>query len=126
VRIRSETHAYLGGICRNSESPPLAIGGTEDHVHILCILSRKIAAARFIQALKRDSSKWIKSKGSGLLSFKWQEGYGVYSVSPSHVEALRKYIENQEEHYQHVSFQDELRNLFKKYSIEYDEQYVWD
>jgi REP element-mobilizing transposase RayT len=126
VSVRSETHAYLGGICRNRESPPLAIGGTEDHVHILCNLSRKMAAARLIQALKRDSSRWIKSKGPDLLSFRWQEGYGVFSVSPSHVEALRKYIENQAEHHQQISFQDELRNLFRKYCIEYDERYVWD
>src|SRR5262245_7626126 len=97
--LRAETHAYLGGICRNLESASLIVGGVEDHVHILCRLSRHHAIALLVRELKRDSSKWLKGKGSALRSFYWQVGYGAFSISPSHVDPLVKYIANQEEHH---------------------------
>jgi putative transposase len=104
----------------------LIVGGAVDHVHILCRLSRKIAIADLLQALKRDSSKWIKQKDSFLLDFHWQSGYGAFSISPADVPKLRKYIGNQEEHHHKESFQDEFHRLLKKYRIEFDERYLWD
>ena len=124
--LRTETHAYLAGTCRNLGSPSLIVGGVEDHVHILCMLSRKCTVADFLRELKRDSSKWIKTKKTSLSSFHWQFGYGAFSVSPSHVNSLRKYIADQEEHHRRETFQDEFRRLLKKYGVEYDERYVWD
>ncbi|MBW3543259.1 MAG: IS200/IS605 family transposase [Planctomycetes bacterium] len=125
-KLRSDCHAYLGGICRNLESPSLIVGGVEDHVHILCWLSRKLAISDFIRELKRSSSKWIKTQDERLSQFHWQDGYGAFSVSPSHVEPLTAYIERQEEHHKRETFQDEFRRLLDKYGIEYDERYVWD
>ena len=124
--LRAETHAYLGGVCQNLASPSLIVGGAVDHVHILCRLSRKTAIASLLQALKRDSSKWIKQKNSSLLDFHWQSGYGAFSISPADVPKLRKYIGNQEEHHHKESFQDEFHRLLKKYRIEFDERYLWD
>jgi putative transposase len=124
--VRAETHAYLGGVCRNLKSPALIVGGVEDHVHILCRLGRELAIADFVRELKRDSSKWLKTKGPGLADFHWQNGYGAFSISPIHVEALSKYIANQEEHHRTVTFQDEFRRILKKYGLECDERYVWD
>jgi putative transposase len=124
--LRAETHAYLGGVCQNLDSPSLIVGGAVDHVHILCRLSRKIAIADLLQTLKRDSSKWIKQKNSCLLDFHWQSGYGAFSISPADVPKLRKYIGNQEEHHRRESFQDEFHRLLKKYRIEFDERYLWD
>lgn len=124
--LRDEMHKYVGGICRNLESPSLIIGGVEDHVHILCRFGRKQSIADFIRDLKRDSSKWIKTREPSLAEFEWQSGYGAFSISPSHVDALRRYIANQEAHHQKVSFQDEFRRLCQKYGIEIDERYVWD
>jgi REP element-mobilizing transposase RayT len=124
--VRSEMHAYLGGFCRNHDSPSLAIGGVEDHVHILCRLHKSHLVEDFIRDIKRDSSKWIKGKGEAYSTFHWQGGYGVFSVSPSHVEALRQYIANQEEHHRKESFQDEFRRLLRKYGEEWDERYVWE
>jgi REP-associated tyrosine transposase len=124
--LRAELHNYLGGVCRSLDSPPLIVGGVADHVHLLCRLSRTHTIAEVIRELKRDSSKWIKTKDAALGEFHWQDGYGAFSVSPSHVEALRKYIANQEEHHRTESFQDEFRRLLKKYGLEYDERYVWD
>ena len=63
---------------------------------------------------------------SNVRDFKWQSGYGAFSISPSHVESVTEYIRNQEEHHRKVSFQDEFRRLCGKYNIEIDERYVWD
>jgi putative transposase len=124
--FRERLHAYLNGICDNQGSPSLRIGGTEDHVHILCRLSTTLDVSTLIRELKRDSSKWIKDENPRLADFYWQQGYGAFSVSPSHVDALVQYIVNQEEHHRHETFQDEFRRLCKKYSVEIDERYVWD
>ena len=120
------THAYLHGICSNQGSPSLRIGGVEDHVHILCRLSKTLDIATLVRELKRDSSKWIKEANPNLLDFYWQQGYGAFSVSPSHVEPLKKYIVGQEDHHRHETYQDEFRRLCKKYGVEIDERYVWD
>ena len=123
--LRGDTHAYLGGICDNLSCPSMAIGGVEDHVHILCRLGKAIGIATLIRELKRDSSKWIKTKKRTLAAFHWQRGYGAFSISPSHVSILKKYIANQEEHHRTESFQDELRRLCRKYGVALDERYAW-
>ena len=61
-----------------------------------------------------------------MADFHWQQGYGAFSISPSHVDALRKYIASQEEHHHRTTFQDEFRRLCKKYGVTIDERYVWD
>ena len=124
--IAKELFAYLGGICKNQESYPVEIGGTADHVHILCLLSRKIALMKLIEELKSHSSGWIKKKGIQYQKFYWQNGYGGFSVNPTEIDIVRKYILNQEEHHKKHTFQEEYRAFLKKYNIEYDERYVWD
>ena len=119
-------HAYLVGICRNLKCPSLIIGGVADHVHILCRYGRGISVSDFLREIKRPSSGWVKSENPKLRSFKWQDGYGAFSVSPSHVDALKKYIADQEEHHKKKTFQDEYRRLLNEYGIKYDERYVWD
>jgi REP-associated tyrosine transposase len=124
--IRTELHSYLGGTCRNLGCPSLCVGGVEDHVHILCRLSRTISVSGLVRELKRESSKWLKTKSPDLAIFEWQAGYGAFSISPGHVEQLREYITRQEEHHKSESFQDEFRRFLRNYGIEYDERYVWD
>jgi REP element-mobilizing transposase RayT len=124
--LREALHSYLGGICRDLNTPAVQVGGIEDHVHILCRLHRTVAVADLLQSLKRSSSLWIKEKDKELADFHWQDGYGVFSISPGHVEAVRVYVANQEAHHASESFQDEYRRLLEKYGIEYDERYVWD
>ncbi len=124
--FRDRTHRYLAGICKNLNCPALIVGGIEDHVHILCRLRPTVGIADLIRDLKRDSSKWVKASESRLTEFHWQQGYGAFSISPSHVDALREYIMNQGEHHQRETFQDEFRRMCKKYGLEIDERYVWD
>jgi REP element-mobilizing transposase RayT len=124
--LREEMHAYLGGICRDLGSPSLIVGGVADHLHLLCRFGRMLAVSVFLRELKRESSKWVKTKDPELAQFHWQDGYGAFSLSPGHVGILTSYIARQEDHHSTESFQDEYRRLLEKYGIEYDERYVWD
>ena len=124
--IENELHAYLGGICNDLECQSIIVGGYTDHVHILCMLSKKIALMKLMEELKSHSSKWMKTKADNLSSFYWQDGYGAFSVNPSQVDTVINYIANQKEHHQKKTFQDEYRAFVKKYKVEYDERYVWD
>lgn len=125
-KSQEQIHAYLAGICRNLECPSLIIGGGEDHVHLLTRHSKNLSIADFLRELKRESSKWSKTIGRGLEVFSWENGYGAFSLSPSHVKAVKEYIANQEEHHRRESFQEEFRRICKKYGAEIDERYVWD
>jgi REP element-mobilizing transposase RayT len=122
--LRDQMHAYLAGICKNLECSALIVGGIEDHVHILCRQSKNMAVSDFLRELKRDSSKWAKTQS--LTEFHWQGGYGAFSISPGHVELVKQYIANQEEHHRSETFQDEFRRLCRKYGVAIDERYVWD
>ncbi|MEX1138077.1 MAG: IS200/IS605 family transposase [Bacteroidota bacterium] len=124
--IQEEMHAYLGGICRNQNSPALVVGGVTDHVHILSRLARVISVADLLKELKIQSSKWIKTKGGFLTKFRWQNGYGAFSVGQRELETVISYIRSQQEHHRKKTFQEEYRQFLKEYEIEYDEQYVWD
>jgi REP element-mobilizing transposase RayT len=124
--FEDELHSYLGGICKNMECQPIKIGGHTDHVHILCMLSKKIALMKLLEEVKSHSSKWMKTKDVSLKKFYWQDGYGAFSVNPSEVDKVTAYITNQHEHHKKKTFQDEYRAFLKKYNVEYDERYVWD
>jgi REP element-mobilizing transposase RayT len=124
IDIQSQLHAYITGICNNLNCPSLQTGGIEDHVHILCGLSRTIAVCDLLEEVKKSSSKWMKTKG--VPNFSWQTGYGVFSIGESQIGRLTKYIQSQYAHHHKKTFQDEYRNYLKLYNIEYDEQYVWD
>jgi REP element-mobilizing transposase RayT len=113
--IKSELFSYL-----------IVVGGYVDHIHILCLLSRKIALMNLIEELKSHSSKWIKSKGKQYENFYWQNGYGGFSVKPSDVNVVTNYIQKQEEHHKNLPFKEEYKNFLNNYNIEYDERYVWD
>jgi REP element-mobilizing transposase RayT len=124
--IETELFSYLGGICNNLECHVLKVGGYKDHIHVLCMLSKKIALMKLVEQLKSNSSKWIKTKGDDFKNFYWQDGYGAFSVRPSEVEIVINYIANQHEHHSKKTFQDEYKAFLKKYEVSYDERYVWD
>ena len=118
------THAYLGGILRDSGCPSLTIGGMPDHVHAFFRLSRTQQMAKVVEMLKSQSSRWLKSQGVG--GFAWQRGYGCFSFSHSQATALVQYIENQAKHHCRIDFQEELRQILRHYEIAFDERNVWD
>ena len=114
--------AYLGGICRNHEIIPLAIGGTENHVHLLIQLPPTIAPAKAVALLKANSSKWMGEQGH---AFSWQEGYGAFSVSSSNLDRVIRYIQDQDAHHRKTNFEDEFRALLRKHGVEYDPNWVF-
>ena len=124
--IREELHHYLGGILRKLDCQPIIVRGVEDHVHMLCALSRTCDASEMVKEVKRGSSMWIKAKALNLTEFAWQSGYGIFSIGFSQIPAVRQYISAQDEHHRKTSFQDEFRELLRRYEIEFDERYVWD
>ena len=124
--LRAEMHAYLGGVSKKLDSPPEIVGGTEEHVHLLCRLGRIVSQAEWVKEVKRVTSVWVKDRGSGLTDFAWQSGYGAFSVSASNVDPVHAYIAGQEKHHRKQSFQDEYRAFLRKHGLEWDEQYVWD
>ena len=124
---REELYAYMATILRNNvDSPALIIGGVEDHIHALCLLSRKFAIMNVLEEMKTETSKWLKKQATSTRDFCWQNGYGVFSVSESNIEQVKSYIRNQEEHHRRMTFQDEFRELCKRHGIALDERYVWD
>jgi putative transposase len=124
--IENELYSYIGGICNNLECYPVQVGGFTDHIHILCLLSKKIALMKLLEEVKSHSSKWVKTKEIDLQHFYWQNGYGAFSVNPAQIEVVKNYILRQKEHHSKKTFQVEFKGFLDKYQVEYDEKYVWD
>lgn len=124
-QIEPELHAYLGGICANHGTPALAIGGTENHVHLLISLSKNAALSEFLMMLKRDSSVWIKTKGIDFSDFHWQDGYGAFSIGQSQVAQVLRYIADQKARHKTIAFEDELMALATKNGVPYDPKFLW-
>ena len=124
--IRPRVHGYLAQVARDTGCEVHIVGGVADHVHLAVDFPRTITVADFVKKIKGTSSIWIKEQGREFADFAWQAGYGVFSVSPSHKQKLIDYIANQEEHHRELTFEDEYRQLLKKYDIKVDERYLWD
>ncbi len=118
---RGSLHAYLGSISKNLDCPPILVGGTEDHVHLLCRFGRSLAQAEWVKELKRVSHLWLQEQGPDYADFQWQGGYADFSVSQSNLEAVQQYVAKQEEHHRKLRFQDELRALLRRHALKWDE-----
>jgi len=102
-QIRRDMHAYLAAVLRSHDCTTLIVDGTNDHVHALFALSRKYSISTVVKEIKRTSSSWIKEISGSHQKFHWQNGYGVFSVSQSHLDQVRRYIERQEQHHRRVT-----------------------
>jgi REP element-mobilizing transposase RayT len=102
------------------------IGGVSDHVHIIATLPRTLSQAQFIESIKTSSSKWIKTIDPRYRGFSWQRGYSAFSVSPSELGSVLRYVQTQDEHHRTRTFQEECRELLQKHGMRFDERYVWD
>lgn len=122
---REELFRYIAGILKNQGIKLIAIGGVEDHIHILFALNPKVALSNLIRDIKANSSKFINDKGFVRGKFYWQEGFGAFSYSRSQVDAVAKYVLNQEKHHANKTFKGEFIELLERFDIEYDEQYLF-
>jgi putative transposase len=114
--------AYAAGICHKLGILVRAVGGTEDHIHLLIQVPPSLAVAKAVLAIKSNSSKWANEEGC---KFAWQQGYGAFSVSNSNVPVVVRYIQNQPAHHKKMSFDVEFLALLKKHDIEFDPKFVF-
>jgi len=124
--IQDRLWAYMGGIARENNMKVLAVGGIEEHVHVLLSLPGTISIAKGVQLIKGGSSKWIHVTFPALQNFAWQVGYGAFSVSISRVNETVSYIKNQKEHHRQKTFQEEYLAFLQRHGIEYYEKYIWE
>jgi REP element-mobilizing transposase RayT len=126
AELRERVHSYLGGVVNGLGCHCLMVGGATDHVHLLLGMSRTLTIADVVRDTKRASSLWIKDADRACSDFEWQKGYGVFSISPSHLVPLTSYIRNQMAHHEGETFQVELVRTLQKYDCPYDERYLWE
>jgi REP element-mobilizing transposase RayT len=124
-KIETRLHAFMGGIVRDQKGKPLAIGGIEDHVHLLVGWRTDSTIADLVRHVKTRSSRWMR-ESIAIREFAWQEGYSVFSVSPSMMPRARQYILTQREHHTSRDFKSELLALLKAHNVDFDERYVFD
>ncbi len=120
--VQPELWSYLTGICRNQKMVPVAVGGIDDHVHLLFHLPPTMALSKALSLLKANSSKWMNEHGR---NFAWQEGFSAFAVSASNLQVVANYIRNQPLHHKKMSFEDELLALLRKHKIDFDPKCVF-
>ncbi len=119
-----ELYQYISGIIREQKHKLLIINGVADHIHILIGFKPHQALSALMQDIKGSSSKWINERDLSRKKFSWQEGYGAFSYSNSHLNNVINYIKNQEDHHHKISFIDEYKTFLKEYEIDFDERYI--
>jgi REP element-mobilizing transposase RayT len=119
------TCEYIGGIIRQQGGNMKAANGAAEHVHIATCRPATVGLPDLVRTIKANSSAWIHQSFPDLRAFRWQDGYAGFSVSPSVMPQVVKYIRTQEEHHKKLTFQEELIGLLKAHGVEYDERYIW-
>ncbi len=123
---RDEVFKYMSGIIKGKNQKPIIVNGVADHVHLFIGLKPSISISELVRDVKNNSTnfineqKWVKGK------FSWQEGFGSFSYSHSHIDNVYKYIQNQEEHHRKKTFREEYLEFLRKFEVEYDEQYLFE
>jgi putative transposase len=123
---REELHKFITGIVSNRDQKLLAIFAMPDHVHIFLGMKPSISISDLVRDIKAGSSKFINDSKWINRKFNWQEGFGAFSYSRSHIDNVVKYILNQEEHHNKKTFREEYLDFLEKFEIEYDQKYVFD
>jgi len=123
---KDELHKYISGIITAKEQKVIIVKGMPDHIHAFIGLKPSMRISDLARDIKNNSSKFINERGFVKGKFNWQEGYGVFSYSHSHIERVYNYILNQEEHHRNKTFREEYLELLKKFEIEFKEEYVFE
>ncbi len=121
---KDRLHQYITGIIQSNQHKMLCINSMPDHIHIFIGMRPTQSVSSLIKNVKTETSKWIKEQKLSA-NFAWQEGYGAFSYSRSHVPNVIHYIQNQEQHHKKETFLEEYQKLLKAFEIEYDKQYIF-
>lgn len=119
-------YQYITGIVQNKGQKMLAINGMPDHIHFFIGMKPSCCLSDLVREVKKASNEMINENKLSKFKFNWQEGYGAFSYSHSHIDNVAKYIMNQKEHHKKISFKEEYIDFLKKFEIEYDEKYLFD
>ena len=116
----------MASVARSKNARLIEINSRPDHIHLYVSMPSTISIAGLVNALKANSTRWIRQTLPNRRWFSWQEGYAAFSVSSSKEKAVIDYIRNQEEHHKRIDFQQELLHLLERHQIQYDLQHVFD
>ena len=122
---KEDLHKYITGVFQYNDHKMLQINSMPDHIHIFLGMRPHQSISAVVQNVKTESSKWIKTQKFCKSSFGWQDGFGAFSYSKSHVPNVIRYIQNREIHHQKETFLDEYRKMLKLFEVEYDDQYIF-
>lgn len=117
--------AYITGIVQHHKHKMIAINNMPDHMHLFVGLHPSQSISELLKTVKGESSEWINKNHYTSDHFHWQEGYGAFSYSRSHIDSVVKYILHQQEHHKKISFLDEYRDMLDKFDISYEERYIF-
>lgn len=123
---RDELHKYIAGIIKGKGQKPIIVNGVADHIHAFIGLKPSMAISDLVRDIKNNATNFINDNRFIRGRFQWQEGYGVFSYSHSHIESVYNYILNQEEHHRKKSFREEYLDFLKKFEVDYDEKYLFE
>ena len=122
---KESLHQYITGIFQQNEHKMLQINSMPDHIHIFFGMRPHQSISSLVQNVKSESSKWINENGFCRSAFAWQEGFGAFSYSKTHVPDVIRYIQNQQAHHKKETFLDEYKKMLKAFELEYDERYIF-
>ena len=123
---RDEVFKYMSGIIREKGQKPIIVNGVEDHVHLFIGLKPSMCLSDLVRDVKNNTTNFINDKKFTKKKFFWQEGFGAFSYSHSHIDNVYKYILNQEEHHRKQTFKAEYLEYLEKFEIEHDEKYLFE
>lgn len=123
---KDELHKYIAGIIKGKDQKSIIVNGMPDHIHAFIGLRPAMKISDLVRDIKNNSSNFINDRKLVKGKFSWQDGYGAFSYSHSHVNNVYQYVLNQEEHHKKKTFRQEYIEFLKKFEIEYDEKYLFD
>jgi REP element-mobilizing transposase RayT len=123
--IEGRIWGYLATVARQHDMIPAKVGGLDDHVHMVVAIPPTLPISKAVQLLIGSSSRWIRQTFPDLDVFRWQDGYGAFTVSTLVLPAAIAYVERQRAAHKAKTFQDEFRALLQRHEIEHDERYLW-
>jgi len=119
-------YQYITGVVQNKGQKMLAINGVSNHIHIFINIKPNCNISDLVREIKKSSNKFINENNFTPFKFQWQEGYGVFSYSHSHIDRVAKYVMNQKEHHRKKTFKEEYIEMLQKMNVDYDNKYLFD
>ncbi|MBK7561787.1 MAG: IS200/IS605 family transposase [Chitinophagaceae bacterium] len=123
---KTELHKYIAGTIKGKGQKPIIVNGMSDHIHAFIGLRPVMALSDLVRDIKNNASNFINDKKLVKGKFAWQEGYGAFSYSHSHIGKVYDYILNQEKHHKKKTFKQEYLDFLKKFEVDYDEKYLFE